>query len=100
MAKKKSVYKVEFSIDNLTMREQQEVFNNLIKSLNYDQRQDLHITVTDSIGGKHFVWDGYGIDPNGTRCEKCKMIECDGCPIYEKRMEFLNGKNDSNAGND
>ena len=23
------------------------------------------------MGGKHFIWDGYGIDPNGLKCPKC-----------------------------
>ena len=97
---KKSIYKVDFSIDNLTMAEQQHIFDVIIAELDFNQRQDLHITVTDSVGGKHFIWDGYGIDPIGTKCVNCKTIECDGCPVYERRKEMLNGKNNSNAGND
>ena len=97
---KKSIYKVDFSIDNLTMAEQQAVFEAVIKKLDFNQRQDLHITITDSVGGKHFIWDGYGIDPTGTKCVNCKTIECDGCPVYERRKEMLNGENNSNAGND
>ena len=45
---KKSIYKVDFSIDNLTMAEQQAVFEAVIKKLDFNQRQDLHITITDS----------------------------------------------------
>lgn len=100
MAKKKNNYKVDFSIDNLTMREQQEVFEAVIKKLDFNQRQDLHITVTDASGGKHHIWDGFGIDPTGTKCVNCKMIDCTDCPIYEKRKELADGKDGSNAGND
>lgn len=88
---KKSIYKVDFSIDNLTMAEQQAVFEAVIKKLDFNQRQDLHITVTDSIGGKHFIWDGYSIDPMGNKCKGCNVIECDGCPKYELRKEIANG---------
>lgn len=82
---KKSIYKVDFSIDNLSMVEQQEIFEAIIKKLDFNQRQDLHITVTDSIGGKHFIWDDKGIDPNGINCPRCKDIDCCGCLIYQNR---------------
>ena len=42
---KKNIYKVDFSIDNLSLAEQQEVFEAVIKKLDFNQRQDLHITV-------------------------------------------------------
>ena len=82
---KKNIYKVDFSIDNLSLAEQQEVFEAVIKKLDFNQRQDLHITVTDSIGGKHFIWDDKGIDPNGIKCYRCKNIECYDCIIYQSR---------------
>lgn len=85
MAKKKNNYKVDFSIDNLTMKEQQEIFETVVKKLDFNQRQDLHITVTDSIGGKHFIWDDKGIDPNGINCSRCKNIDCYDCIIYQSR---------------
>ena len=82
---KKNIYKVDFSIDNLSLAEQQEVFEAVIKKLDFNQRQDLHITVTDSIGGKHFIWDDKGIDPNGINCSCCKNIDCYDCLIYQSR---------------
>lgn len=82
---KKNIYKVDFSIDNLSLAEQQEVFEAVIKKLDFNQRQDLHITVTDSIGGKHFIWDDKGIDPNGINCSRCKNIDCYDCMIYQSR---------------
>ena len=97
MTKNKSLYKVDFSIDNLTMSEQQKVFEAIIDKLDFNQRQDLHIKVTDSIGGKHFIWDGYGVDPTGFKCNGCKSIDCEGCPMYERRKELTDGKNSSNS---
>lgn len=82
---KKNIYKVDFSIDNLSLAEQQEVFEAVVKKLDFNQRQDLHITVTDSIGGKHFIWDDKGIDPNGINCSRCKNIDCYDCMIYQSR---------------
>ena len=82
---KKNIYKVDFSIDNLSLAQQQEVFEAVIKKLDFNQRQDLHITVTDSIGGKHFIWDDKGIDPNGINCSRCKNIDCYDCMIYQSR---------------
>ena len=82
---KKNIYKVDFSIDNLSLAEQQEIFEAVIKKLDFNQRQDLHITVTDSIGGKHFIWDDKGIDPNGINCSRCKNIDCYDCLIYQSR---------------
>lgn len=84
----KNRYKVEFSIDNLSLKEQNEIFKNLLAQLDYSQRQDLHITITDCIGGKHFIWDGYGIDPNGIKCPKCSGIDCYDCPIYNRRKKL------------
>ena len=82
---KKNIYKVDFSIDNLSLAEQQEIFEAVVKKLDFNQRQDLHITVTDSIGGKHFIWDDKGIDPNGINCSRCKNIDCYDCMIYQSR---------------
>ena len=88
MASRKNFYKVDFSIDNLSLKEQQHIFEVLLSQLNYNQRQDLHITVTDSVGGKHFIWDNKGIDPNGVKCPKCSDIDCYDCPIYNGRKKL------------
>ena len=84
----KNRYKVEFSIDNLSLKEQNDIFKNLLAQLDYSQRQDLHIIITDVIGGRHFIWDGYGIDPNGVKCPKCSGIDCHDCPIYNGRKKL------------
>lgn len=89
--KKKNNYHVDFSIDNLSMREQHHIFEILLAELNYCQRQDLHITVTDSLGGKHQIWDNTGVDPDGFTCSDCKLIDCLDCVIYKRRKEMNNG---------
>ena len=78
-------YKVDFSIDKLTMAEQQKVFEAVIKCLDYSKRQDLHVTVTDYLGGQHFIWDNQGISPDGIGCKHCNMISCADCIIYDRR---------------
>lgn len=83
----KNLYKVDFSIDNLSLIQQEQIFKKLIKMLDYEGRQNLHITVTDSIGGKHFIWDGCGEMPNGIKCRKCNMIDCEDCLIYQNNKE-------------
>ena len=88
MAKTRSMYQVEFSIDNLSMYEQQRIFQALLAQLNYNQRMDLHVTVTDFMGGKHYIWDGTGRDPDGVFCRECKMIDCENCLLYLKRKKL------------
>lgn len=92
-------YKVNFSIDHLSMANQNRIFHQLLKILHRDERENLHITVTDDVGGKHFIWDGYGEDPDGVRCKECRTIDCDGCALWEARSKN-NGKSDNNTGND
>lgn len=87
----KDLYRVNFSISGLTLSEQQKVFDTVLKQLNYNQRQNFHITVTDSLGGVHYIWDDKGVDPSGTPCKNCKLVDCTGCAVYEERMK-KNGK--------
>lgn len=94
--KKKALYKIDFSIDDLSLSQQQQIFKKLIKMLDYDARQNLHVTVTDSIGGKHFIWDGNGERPNGIKCRQCNMIDCEDCLIYQNSKEKNNGAKTSN----
>ena len=81
----KNSFKVDFSIDNLSLNEQQKVFETVVNCLDYSQRQNLHITITDPIGGKHFIWDNKGVDPDNTPCKKCSFINCADCMVYEGR---------------
>lgn len=90
--RKKNTFKVEFSVDNLSLKEQQQIFDILMKNLDYGEKEGLHITVTDPLGGKHYVWDDKGEDPEGVKCSRCKMIDCSSCVLYERRMELKDGK--------
>lgn len=87
MAKNRSMYKIDFSIDNLALIEQQKIFETVLAQLDYNQRMDLHVTVTDFMGGKHFIWDGKGQDPNGVPCAKCNLLDCEKCVLYLKRKK-------------
>lgn len=88
---RKNKFKVEFSVDDITLAEQDRIFKVLIDTLDYNQRQKLNITVTDPMGGKHYIWDDKGIDPNGVKCSNCKSVDCRGCMIYSAREEMKNG---------
>lgn len=80
---KKPIYKVEFSIDGLSLAEQDRLFKKIIENLDYNARQAFHITVTDMVGGKHFIWDDCGEMPNGKKCKRCKSIDCSECVIWK-----------------
>lgn len=97
MAKRKNLYKVEFSVDNLSMKEQEQFYKIILAQLDFEQRQNLHIKITDFIGGEHFLWEGYGIDPFGEKCNNCKFIDCETCAIYKNRKEKKDGKNSNDV---
>lgn len=92
MAKNRSTYQVDFSIDDLSMKEQQKIFDTVLAQLDYNQRMNLHVTVTDFMGGKHFVWDGTGEDPDGVKCVKCGLIDCERCALYMSRQKLKEGE--------
>lgn len=83
----KNLFQVDFSIKGLSLAQQNKLFQEVIKNLDYNARQNLHITVTDYCGGKHFIWEGSGVDPNGNLCSKCTSVCCENCPtlsMYQK----------------
>ena len=90
-------FKVEFTMNDLSLYEQQEVYNILAKYLSINAKSKLHIVVTDPINGKHEVWNNRGIDPNGMVCKKCVQVDCTNCSVYKHREETKNGKNNSNT---
>lgn len=80
-----NLYKVNFSIDKLSLAGQQKIYKYLIEGLTYEQKANLHIEVVDAVGGKHNIWDGTGFMPDGTLCKKCNMIDCEECFKYGKQ---------------
>lgn len=85
MSAKKRTYQVDFSVKDLTLYKQNEIFKWLINFLDFEERQKLTIKITDLCGGQHFIWDKYGIDPAGTKCKECNFIECADCPVWNLR---------------
>lgn len=100
MANRKNLYKVDFTVNNLSMKEQDHIFKVLLSHLTIEQRQNFHILVTDILGGQHYVWDGYGIDPDGIKCKKCLFIDCETCAIFKRRRGVDNGKNSNDIRTD
>ena len=83
-SKKVKGYQVEFSIDGLSLLEQEKIYQQVVAILDYNQRGKLHITITDPIGGKHYVWDGSGETPEHFFCKKCHEFSCDRCKTYSR----------------
>lgn len=92
MANKVKGFQVDFSITNLSLLEQEKIYQHLISGLDFTQKEKLHITVTDPNGGKHHVWDGTGITPDGVCCNKCHEIDCVKCVTYKHMIEELKEK--------
>ena len=100
MSKNTQFYKVDFSISDMTLAEQDKFYRKLINLLNDKQRYNLSIKITDCLGGQHFIWDkaGTGVDPNGVSCRVCHMIDCEECVTFQMREKNKNAKNTDNAG--
>lgn len=88
----KNLFRVDFSVDNISLKEQQDLFNKVVDALDYNGRQNLHITVTDRIGGQHKVWDNTGVDPDGDFCKKCINVDCAECEVYLDKERSKDGE--------
>ena len=89
MKDRSSGYRVVFSVDAITLRQQEEIYDLLRKNLSFDMKDHLSVMVEDPIGGKHDLWQDSGIDPKGGICKKCATINCEFCHRYK---EDKNGK--------
>ena len=89
-SKKLKGFQVDFSIPGLTLLEQERLYQYLIAGLDYNQREKLNITVTDSIGGRHRVWENTGETPEGYHCPVCKEVDCAKCKTYERLLDEAN----------
>ena len=87
----KNLYKVNFSVDNIPLKKQQDIFESVLKLLNYNERMGFHVEVIDTYGGRHNIWDNTGIDPNGHECKKCGLVNCGDCVFFKERTD-KNGK--------
>jgi hypothetical protein len=84
-----SEYDVTFKVKNVSLARQEEIYKLLVKTLSFDEKENFYIDVTDSLGGKHDIFNLKGIAPDGTHCRECKMINCEHCHLW-KRKERLN----------
>lgn len=91
MASKKSKgYRVEFSIEDLSFLEQEKIYQHLISGLDFTQKEKLHITIFDPIGGSHHVWDNTGVTPEQIFCKECHELSCEKCKTYLRLSERNN----------
>lgn len=79
-------FQISFSIGNITLREQQEIFQMLMKHLNFHQKDNLKIVVIDPVNGEHDIFEQLGVAPSGKVCTNCCKIDCSSCYIYNHRM--------------
>lgn len=77
-------YEVIFSLRGLSLAEQNEFYNFLMRELSFDLKDRLNIMVIDPVGGRHDVFRDIGYQPNGTECLGCKRVDCRGCPRAEE----------------
>ena len=80
--KKNNLYKVTFSIDNLTLYEQNQIYN-LLNKLDFNLKDNMNILITDPIGGIHDPLNRIGIMPNKNKCKlNCIRVNCSDCPEW------------------
>ena len=53
---KRATYNVEFSLEGLTLIEQERFYQKLMSILDQSMKDILHIKVTDLVGGQHAVF--------------------------------------------
>ena len=78
-------YSVDFNIPNLSLFEQDEVYNKLMKLLPPKIFNNMEIIVTDPVGGKHYMNSQYGVKPGGDMCFSCLQINCSLCPSFKEQ---------------
>ena len=83
MRKNSGSYKVVFQIEGITLRQQQEIYDLLRKSLSFSMKDHFSITVEDSVGGRHNLWENTGTKPNGDFCKNCTFVDCQYCIEYK-----------------
>lgn len=84
MKDKSCGYTVVFSVNGISMMQQQEIYDLLRKNLSFDMKDCLNITVEDPIGGKHNLWEENGVKPNGEICKECSFFDCQYCVKYRE----------------
>ena len=92
MANKRAQFKVDFSVDKLSIKEADALYGSLMKALSFDMKDRLTINITDLLGGKHDIFHEVGFMPDGSEC-KCVRIDCADCPKWQlKQKEVKNGE--------
>ena len=80
-------FDVTFSVENVTLQEQNQIYQALMKHLPSELKDRLAIEVKDVNGGRHQLLTETGITPEGTKCPLCKTIDCGQCPIWKRIKE-------------
>lgn len=85
---KRATYSVEFSLEGLTLIEQERFYQKLMSILDQGMKDVLHIKVTDLVGGQHDIFYNKGVRPDGVSCNNCFSVDCTRCSVWKKMMEL------------
>lgn len=80
-------FDVTFSISNISLQEQNQIYQTLMKDLSYELKERLSIEIKDLSGGRHQIMAETGISPDGEKCPKCTLIDCAQCSIWQRLKE-------------
>lgn len=82
-------YKVNFSVDGVSLKQQEEIFNAVQKILNEEERKFMTMEIEDVVGGRHDFLNQTGIKPSGELCKRCISIDCRLCIDYKEDRDGL-----------
>lgn len=97
---KRATYNVEFSLEGLTLIEQERFYQKLMSILDQSMKDVLHIKVTDLLGGVHDPFSNKGTRPDGINCNGCYTIDCARCSVWKKVTELENIKKEVEINNE
>lgn len=80
-------YQVKFSFSDVSLSEQDRVYNKLMSVLDNKLKDKLDICITDSISGEHYVRKNIGKRPDCYVCKECYEIDCAKCYVWKERKD-------------
>ena len=96
MASKRATYKVEFSFSDLSLAQQDQLYNKLMSILDFSLKDKLNLKVIDLLGGTHDPLANTGVRPDGIECAKCGYVDCAFCKVW-KKVQDLNEVKENNS---
>lgn len=83
-------FNAEFHFNDLSLSEQDRLYNQLYNILDDDLKNKLSMCIVDEAGGKHYINDSIGKRPDDIICRECYEIDCAACTIWRKEHPEYN----------